>query len=92
MDQKAAVKALTALAQSRRLAIVRLLLAAGTEGLPAGEIARRIGASPSTLSFHIRILEQAELVTPRRQSRQVIYALAPSRLHAVFDFIVDAPI
>jgi ArsR family transcriptional regulator len=74
MDQKHAIAALGALAQETRLALFRLLVACGPEGLSAGIIAERLGVAPSSLSFHLQQLVHAGLITQRRLSRQLIYA------------------
>lgn len=74
MDESRAVAALGALAQETRLALYRLLVAEGPEGLPAGIIAERLGVAPSSLSFHLQQLLHADLVTQRRAGRQLIYA------------------
>ena len=68
-----AVEALSALAQGHRLAVFRLLVRAGAEGLPAGEIAREIGVLPNTLSTHLAILGHAGLIRSRRDGRSLIY-------------------
>ena len=64
-----------ALSQDTRLAILRLLIAAGPNGLPAGQIADRLGLPTSTTSFHLGALEWAGLTQATRQSRQVIQSL-----------------
>jgi ArsR family transcriptional regulator, arsenate/arsenite/antimonite-responsive transcriptional repressor len=70
----AAVLALGALAQEVRLEMVSLLAASGSDGLPAGVIAARLGIAPASLSFHFQQLVRAGLLTQRRRSRYVIYA------------------
>src|SRR5260221_13921050 len=74
MDQIDAIAALGALAQETRLALFRLLVASGPQGLSAGTIAERLGVAPSSLSFHLQQLLHAGLVPQRRLSRQLIYA------------------
>jgi ArsR family transcriptional regulator, arsenate/arsenite/antimonite-responsive transcriptional repressor len=74
MEIKNAVIALSALAQETRLATYRVLVAAGEEGLPAGEIAAQLGVPPATLSFHLKELAHAGLVSSRSEGRFVIYA------------------
>jgi DNA-binding transcriptional ArsR family regulator len=71
---KHAVATLAALAQESRLATFRLLVKAGPEGMPAGEIAEKLGVQSATLSFHLKGLEHAGLVTGRQQGRFVIYS------------------
>ena len=73
MEHKDAVGALAALAQDTRLDIFRLLVEVGPEGLPAGQIGKRLGLPLATLSFHLSTLRQAGLVEFRRESRSLIY-------------------
>jgi len=82
-----AVVALGALAQEARLEIVNLLAANGGEGLPAGEIAARLGLPPASLSFHFQRLVQAGLVTQRRRSRHIIYAIDVRRMRCLVAFL-----
>ena len=74
VDLDSAVGALAALAHATRLAACRLLVAQGPSGLPAGEIAERLGVPASTLSFHLKELANAHLVRSWRVQRQVFYA------------------
>src|SRR6516164_10938316 len=74
MDTKNAIRALGALAHDTRLAIFRMLVERGPNGLAAGAIAERLGIPPSSLTFHVQHLHRAGLVTQRRLSRQLIYA------------------
>ena len=68
------LSALAALAHQHRLAIFRLLVEKGPEGLPAGEIAERVGLVPSSLTFHLQHLARAGLLTQTRVGRQLFYA------------------
>ena len=68
------VKALSALAQPTRLAIYRLLVARGPEGMAAGQVAEKLKVSPATLSFHFRMLSHAGLLESRPDGRFVFYA------------------
>jgi DNA-binding transcriptional ArsR family regulator len=74
MKRTTVLAALAALSQETRLDIFRLLVVAGDAGLPAGEIAARLGVQAPTLSFHLSHLKRARLVTYRRDSRSLIYA------------------
>jgi DNA-binding transcriptional ArsR family regulator len=56
-----------------RLSVFRLLVQAGIDGLPAGQIAERLGMPPNSLSFHLNQLRHAGLITFRRESRSLIY-------------------
>ncbi len=75
MESKAAVLALSALAHEGRLAAFRLLVQAGPEGLPAGEIARGLDMPANSLSTNLSILAQAGLVWSRREGRFVHYGV-----------------
>src|SRR6476646_5380392 len=74
MEKTDAVAALAALAQDNRLDVFRLLVEAGPEGMPAGEVASALGLAPNTLTFHFDRLRVAGLVTVRREGRSMIYA------------------
>ncbi len=71
---KNAVGALSALAQESRLAIFRLLVEAGPEGMAAGRIGERLALAPATLSFHLAHLSRAGLASSRQEGRFVIYS------------------
>jgi DNA-binding transcriptional ArsR family regulator len=73
MDTKRALAALSALGQETRLEVFRLLVRAGDAGVPAGEIAERLGAVQNTMSSHLKILDQAGLVRAGRDGRTVRY-------------------
>lgn len=89
MENTSALAALAALSQETRLDIFRLLVAAGDEGLPAGEIAERLGVHAPTLSFHLAHLKQAQLVTRRRDSRLQIYAANYPVMNELVAFLTD---
>ena len=74
MDLSKTVRALAALSHETRLALYRMLVERGPDGLPAGVIADRLGVPPSSLTFHVQHLHRAGLVTQRRVGRQLIYA------------------
>ena len=69
-----ALAALAALAQGTRLDIYRLLVQAGDDGLPAGQIGEQLGLPSATLAFHLKELKNAGLVTFTREGRSLIYA------------------
>ena len=73
MDKKQALSALAALGQETRLDVFRLLVRAGRQGVPAGEIAERLGAVQNTTSSHLKVLSHAGLVRTARQGRVVRY-------------------
>jgi DNA-binding transcriptional ArsR family regulator len=68
------IEALSALAHEHRLAVYRLLVERGPQGLSAGDIAERVGLAPSSLTFHVQALQRAQLVTRKRIGRQLFYA------------------
>ena len=73
MEPTIAIKRLSALAQDSRLAVFRLLVRAGPDGVPAGEIARLLDITPNTLSAQLNLLANAGLVSSRREGRSIIY-------------------
>jgi ArsR family transcriptional regulator len=89
MDSNLVVRALSALAHDSRLAIFRALVVAGPEGMAAGEIAQRLGISPSSLSFHLKDLSHAELVKPRQEGRFVIYTANFGAMTGLIGFLTQ---
>ncbi len=89
MENKEAVAALAALAQESRLAIFRLLVPAGPEGLAASKIAEALGMPPSSLSFHLKELSHAGLIVPRQIGRFIIYAAQFDTMHALLAFLTE---
>lgn len=89
METDIAAQGFAALSQGTRLDLIRLLIAQGASGLPAGGIAARLGVPPSTLSFHLGALEQAGLVQATRQGRQVIYAVRFKGLRDLLAFLTE---
>jgi ArsR family transcriptional regulator, arsenate/arsenite/antimonite-responsive transcriptional repressor len=89
MERSDAIAALAALAQDHRLETYRLLVQAGHDGLPAGEVAARIGLPPNTLTFHFDRLRQAGLVTVRRDGRQMIYAARYDTMNALLGYLTE---
>lgn len=87
MESNHAIEMLLALAHDTRLAVFRLLVAVGPEGLPAGEIGRRLGVAPSTLSFHLKELDHAGLVRAVRRQRQIVYAADFAGMRALLVFL-----
>ena len=83
------IDALGALAHEYRLAIYRLLVEQGPEGLPAGVIGERVGLVPSSLTFHLQALHRAGLVTQTRASRQLIYSTDYSLMNELVGYLTD---
>jgi DNA-binding transcriptional ArsR family regulator len=89
MEMKHVVRALSALAQESRLAVYRLLVQAGPGGMPAGQIAEQLGIAPSSLSFHMKELAHAELVTVLQQGRFMIYSANYAAMNALLGFLTE---
>ena len=89
MEKQDIVGALAALAQDSRLAVYRLLVKRGPEGLAVGEISERLEIPGPTLSFHLKELAQAGLVTARKQSRFVYYAANFDRMNALLAYLSE---
>lgn len=89
METTAAVESLSALAHEGRLGVFRLLVTAGPAGLAAGEIARRIGTPPNTLSANLSLLAQAGLVRSRRDGRSIIYSARFDRMGELMAFLAE---
>jgi DNA-binding transcriptional ArsR family regulator len=88
MNRGQALAAFGALSQDTRLSIVRLLVKAGPEGIPAGEVADEIGVSASNLSFHLKELTHAGLASARRDARSIIYQADYDALRNLIGFLM----
>lgn len=89
MKREEVVAALGALAQDSRLDIFRMLVQKGPDGMPAGEIARRLELPAPTLSFHLGQLKYAGLVSARRHSRSISYAANYATMNTLLQFLTD---
>ena len=89
MKSPEAVTALAALAHENRLAVYRMLVEAGPEGMPAGVIANRLKVPPSSLTFHLQSLQRAGLITQERASRQLIYAADFTVMNALVGYLTE---
>jgi DNA-binding transcriptional ArsR family regulator len=89
MQADQTIRALGALAQEHRLAVFRLLVQAGPEGLPAGTLADALGIPPSSMSFHLAQLSNAGLVSQHRQSRSIIYAADFGAMNALLSYLTE---
>jgi len=89
MDHSAVVTALGALAHDHRLTIYRWLVEQGPAGLPAGEIAERLGVPPSSLTFHLQHLHRAGLIGQRRDGRKLFYTADFERMRDLVGFLTD---
>lgn len=90
METDEAAAAFAALSQGTRLDLMRLLIAQGASGLPAGEIATRLGVPASTLSFHLAALERAGLTQSTRQGRQIVHAVRMAGVRRLLSFLTEA--
>ena len=84
-----AVAALGALAQEHRLALFRLLVQAGADGLPAGGIAEALGVPNSSLSFHLASLNRAGLIGQERRGRSLIYSADYDAMNALVGYLME---
>lgn len=89
MTSSTAVEALAALAQEHRLALFRLLVQAGHEGLPAGAIAEALGVPNSSLSFHLSHLTRAGLIQQRREGRSLIYTASFATMNSLLGYLME---
>jgi DNA-binding transcriptional ArsR family regulator len=89
MKASSAVDALGALAQEHRLALFRLLVQAGSDGLPAGEIAVALGVPNSSLSFHLAQLRRAGLVSQQRRHRSLIYRADYAAMQSLIRYLTE---
>lgn len=89
MDMNAAIVALGALAGEHRLALFRLLVQAGNDGLAAGTIAEKLGVPNSSLSFHLAQLRGAGLIAQERQHRSLIYRANYPAMNALVDYLTE---
>ena len=89
MEITTAIASFAALSQDTRLKAFRLLVSQEPEGLPAGEIARRLSVPHNTMSAHLAILARSGWVTSKRQSRQIIYRASLSHMQAVIQFLLQ---
>lgn len=83
-----AAQAFAAIGSEPRLQALRLLVRAGPDGLPVGEIQRQLGIAGSTLTHHLRFLAAAGLVEQERKGRTIICCAAFKRVEALADFLV----
>jgi len=89
METKQALLSLSALAQETRLAIYRLLVEAGPEGMAAGAIGEKLDLPPATLSFHLAGLTRAGLAQSRNESRFVIYSADYAAMNALVGYLTE---
>lgn len=89
MNATQIIRALGALAQEHRLAAFRLLVQAGSEGMPAGALAEALAIPASSMSFHLAQLANAGLISQRRQSRSIIYAADFAAMRTLMTYLTE---
>ncbi|MGK5037136.1 ArsR/SmtB family transcription factor [Janthinobacterium sp. LB3P118] len=89
LTSASAIVALAALAQESRLAVFRLLVQAGPQGMAATKIAEALAIAPSSLSFHLKELAHANLVTASKAGRSIIYAANYAGMNGLLAFLTE---
>jgi DNA-binding transcriptional ArsR family regulator len=89
MDTKQTLAALAALAQESRLAVFRLLVQTGPAGLAASKIGEQLAIAPSSLSFHLKELAHAGLISSRQDGRFVIYSADTGAMNELIGFLTE---
>lgn len=89
METKEVLTALAAIAQESRLAIFRLLVQIGPEGMAATKIADQLDIAPSSLSFHLKELTHAKLITSRSEGRFVIYSADAVVMNSLIGYLTE---
>jgi ArsR family transcriptional regulator len=89
MQTKEVLTALAAVAQESRLAIFRLLVQLGPEGMAATKIAEQLAIAPSSLSFHLKELAHAKLITSRSEGRFIIYSADVAVMNALIGYLTE---
>ena len=89
IDESTALQALAALAQAQRLRAFRALVTAGPEGMTPGQLATGLGIAPNVLSFHLKELAHAGLVSAQARGRNVIYRASFVRMNALLAYLTE---
>ena len=89
MQETDVVRALAALAQEVRLRVFRALVVAGPAGLTSGDLAAQLEVAPNTLSFHLKELSHAGLISQERQGRNLIYRAAFDTMNALLAYLTE---
>lgn len=89
MREPEVLRSLAALAQQARLRIFRQLIVAGSEGVTPSVLAERLGLTPNTLSFHLKELVQAGLISQQRQGRYLLYRAEFAAMDALLGFLTE---
>jgi ArsR family transcriptional regulator len=89
MKTKDVITSLAALAQESRLAVFRLLVQAGPDGLAASRIAEELDIPPSSLSFHLKELMHADMVNQKKEGRSLIYSANFKTMNSLLGFLTE---
>jgi ArsR family transcriptional regulator len=89
MEEKDVVKSLAALAQPVRLRVFRALVVAGPEGLTPGHLTEQLNVPATSLSFHLKELAHAGLISQERDGRNLIYRAAFDRMNALLGYLTE---
>jgi len=89
MESTEVIRALSALAQASRLQVFRQLVVAGPEGASAGDIAQSQGMAANTLSFHLKELLNAGLITQERRGRHLIYRAHYAQMNGLLSYLTE---
>jgi DNA-binding transcriptional ArsR family regulator len=89
MKDDVAVSTLSALAHADRLAAFRMLVRAGPDGMPSGEIAEALSIPPTRMSFHLATLERSSLLRSWRDGRRILYAASYDDMRQLLAFLTD---
>jgi DNA-binding transcriptional ArsR family regulator len=89
MEKQAVISVLAALAQETRLDVFRLLVQAGSEGMPAGAIGEVLGVPAATLSFHLKELKSCGALECRREGRSLIYSPDFQVMNGLLSFLTE---
>ena len=89
MTEESVVRSLAALAQNMRLRVFRALVVAGQEGLTPGALVEQLGVAANTLSFHLKELAHAGLISQERQGRHLIYRASFSTMNDLLAYLTD---
>jgi ArsR family transcriptional regulator len=89
MEMLQVIEALSALAQATRLAVYRLLVESGAQGLAAGAIGEKLDLPPATLSFHLAHLARAGLVRGRQDGRFVFYSADFENMNQLVGYLTE---
>jgi DNA-binding transcriptional ArsR family regulator len=89
MNESEVVRSLAALAQEVRLRVFRALVVAGVEGLTPGVLAEQLAVAPNTLSFHLKELVHAGLISQERQGRNLVYRPSFETMNGLLSYLTD---